>query len=269
MKNPYLVTEPTLLSFSGGRSSGYLLSRVLQAHGGVIPDMCHVCFANTGKEHEATLQFVHEVEKRWCPVVWLEFLPNTPKFVVVNYETASRAGEPFAALIRKKKYLPNPVTRFCTSDLKVKPMKWYLESIGIKQYATMLGLRADEPRRVSRITADLTREMICPMSSDGATKETVLSYWQESPFDLKLPENDAAFGNCDLCFLKGIAPLERVVGSDPSRAQWWSDMETEIGGTFRSDRPTYHGLRIRVESQGKLFVDTQDNEGTLPCDCTD
>jgi len=56
--NPYLITEPTCISFSGGRTSAYMLYQVLQAHGGTMPDDGIVCFANTGKEEEATLDAI-------------------------------------------------------------------------------------------------------------------------------------------------------------------------------------------------------------------
>jgi 3'-phosphoadenosine 5'-phosphosulfate sulfotransferase (PAPS reductase)/FAD synthetase len=65
MKNPYLITEPTCISFSGGRTSAYMLWKVLQAHGGKLPDEAIVLFANTGKEDEATLQFVKDCEVNW------------------------------------------------------------------------------------------------------------------------------------------------------------------------------------------------------------
>ena len=46
----YKVDGPALISFSGGRTSGYMLFRILEAYGGSLPDDMHVVFANTGKE---------------------------------------------------------------------------------------------------------------------------------------------------------------------------------------------------------------------------
>ena len=57
--DPFRIDSPTCISFSGGRTSAYMLWRVLMAHGGHLPDEAIVCFANTGKEDEATLRFVH------------------------------------------------------------------------------------------------------------------------------------------------------------------------------------------------------------------
>jgi hypothetical protein len=47
--DPFIITEPTVISFSGGRTSAHLLWRVLQSNSG-LPEEAIVCFANTGKE---------------------------------------------------------------------------------------------------------------------------------------------------------------------------------------------------------------------------
>src|SRR5215475_13155125 len=101
MSDPFLIKGPALISFSGGRSSAYMLWRILQAHGGTLPDDVKVTFANTGKEMPQTLDFVRDCGERWgVEVVWLEYRRNDgPSFEIVTHETASRAGEPFKALI--------------------------------------------------------------------------------------------------------------------------------------------------------------------------
>ena len=33
----------------------------------------HVLFANTGKEHDRTLEFVERVGREWCPITWVEW----------------------------------------------------------------------------------------------------------------------------------------------------------------------------------------------------
>ncbi len=73
MNDPFRITGPTCISFSGGRTSGYMLWRVLQANGG-LPDDARVCFANTGREDEATLRFVGDCAEQWgVPITWLEY----------------------------------------------------------------------------------------------------------------------------------------------------------------------------------------------------
>ena len=72
--NPYLIKGPAIVSFSGGRTSGYMLRHVLDAHGGRLPEDVHVLFANTGKERPETLDFVEECATRWdVPIRWVEY----------------------------------------------------------------------------------------------------------------------------------------------------------------------------------------------------
>lgn len=116
MTDPFLITGPAVISFSGGRTSAYMLWRILQAHGGTLPDDVVVCFANTGREMPATLDFVARCGEAWgVHIHWLEFRARAETgFEVVNHNSASRHGEPFAALLSAASALPNPVQRFCT-----------------------------------------------------------------------------------------------------------------------------------------------------------
>ena len=61
--NPYKIEGPALISFSGGRTSAYMLYQILQAHGGELPPNLYVTFANTGKEMPETLDFITEQKK--------------------------------------------------------------------------------------------------------------------------------------------------------------------------------------------------------------
>ena len=128
--SPYLLPEGNVqIAFSGGRTSAYLLHRIIEANAGIPEDRCVVSFQNTGREMPETLDFVQECGARWgVNIVWLEYRPDAPFFEVVSHNSASRAGEPFDALIDRKQYLPNKVTRFCTTELKVRPQKRYTRS---------------------------------------------------------------------------------------------------------------------------------------------
>lgn len=101
--NPYFIEGPAVISFSGGRTSAYMLRHILDAHGGSLPEDVHVCFMNTGKERPETLDFIRACSQRWgVRVRWLEFQrpgEGRPTWRELNYDTASRAGEPFEALI--------------------------------------------------------------------------------------------------------------------------------------------------------------------------
>jgi 3'-phosphoadenosine 5'-phosphosulfate sulfotransferase (PAPS reductase)/FAD synthetase len=278
--NPYFISEPTIISFSGGRTSGYMLWKCLEAHNGKLPDEAVVCFANTGKEEEATLKFVNDCAVNWnVDIVWLEFRDNEQKFEVVTYETASRNGEPFEALIIKRKFLPNPISRFCTVELKVRTIHRYLKSIGIDSAINMIGIRADEQRRLVKVKNNdygANWEKYAPLGLDGTTKYTVSDFWKAQPFDLGLFNNNgvAMHGNCDLCFLKAGNQVQTLIAEKPERAIWWAKMETMVqtsnasfgdGDRFRKDRPSYQQMYDNASNQATIDF----NDETISCFCGD
>ena len=279
--NPYLINSPTCISFSGGRTSAYMLYQVLHAHGGKLPDETIVCFANTGKEDEATLRFVQDCSEQWnVPITWLEYAPaelTKDRYKVVTFETASRDGEPFEALIRKRNFLPNPVSRFCTVELKVRTIHRYLKANGWTEWDSMLGIRADEQRRLAKIgTQDYGKheEKIAPLGQAGVTKEIVGAFWKSQPFDLGLPNHNGVtmHGNCDLCYLKGGAQILSLITEKPERAIWWARMEAlglasqPQGALFRSDRASYASMLKFSKEQKNMF---DPNEESIACFCGD
>ena len=288
--SPYKLSGTTVVSFSGGRTSAYMLRQVLDNNED-LSDLV-VTFANTGKEHPATLEFVRECAERWAvPIVWLEFRDDDAGFSVVDYATASRKGEPFEALIRKRKYLPNPVTRFCTIDLKIRIIHKYLRGLGLSTEEVpvdmMTGIRADEPRRVVKIrNRKSTSEskwatMVMPLADAGVGVQDVTDFWAGQPFDLMLPTINGRTleGNCDLCFLKGAKQVYSIIASDrdePTRkGDWWARMESSVvsggkftgdGARFRSDRPSYQQMLDYSDTQFDMFAD---HDEAIACFCGD
>lgn len=284
MRDPFLIDGPTCISFSGGRTSGYMLWRVLQSNGG-LPDEAMVCFANTGREEEETLEFVRDCADRWdVPINWLEYNPNSKDTVdEVSFETASRNGEPFEAIIRKRNYLPNPVARYCTVELKIRTMHRFLAGLGWKEgdgWDQFVGIRADEQRRVAKIRArpspETVKETMClPLADAGVTLAEVHEFWQKQPFRLGLPTNAqgrTTAGNCDLCFLKPTAQIASLIHERPERAIWWAKMESLAlsskpeGTTFRKDRPNYASMMAYDLKQVSMF---DVGEEHVECFCGD
>lgn len=289
-ENPYLIEGPALISFSGGRTSGYMLWHILDAYGGKLPDDVHVCFANTGKEREETLRFVHECGSRWgVGIKWLEWAPRpagiegrrTPwelRYTEVGYNSASRNGEPFKALIERKKYLPNAVTRFCTSHLKVDTMKSFMMGMGYERWNNAVGLRADEIRRIvkgqKRNDSGLERfTTVWPMLKAGVTSRDVWKWWLGQNADPKnlthpLPQGfDLGLypyeGNCDGCFLKGYQILTHQERERPGYLDDWISMELQASKL--ADKPT--GAQFVTEySYREIKRDAERSDLLIPLD---
>ena len=259
--SPYTLPDGNvLISFSGGRTSGYMLHEILAANGD-LPNRAKVTFANTGREMPATLDFVHECGNRWgVHITWLEYTRRNKKvgFQIVNHNSAARDGEPLEELIRANNYIPNTMRRKCTQELKVKTIKRFLVSRGWKQWTNTVGIRADEGRRV-KPSKDKRWDNWFPLVRANITKETIYKFWDQHSFDLNLPKINGTTpqSNCDGCFLKSELKLAEMWRDYPERMQWWSNLEKEFGHTFRFNGISYEQINQNLKRQGDFVFDIE------------
>lgn len=277
MNNCYFLKDPSVISFSGGRTSGFMLAKVLEAHEGVLPEYVKVVFCNTGLEHPKTLDFVQRCAEEWkIDIVWLEYIgrKSEPRYKTTNYKDAARNGEPFSILIDERQYLPNPVARFCTVELKIRLLDRYIKDVYGKlfyKHNQLIGLRYDEPRRVANIKKNTRRNpALTPINDAKHTLPDVMSFWNRQTFDLGIPQHQ---GNCQGCFLKSRYRLDLVAKETPEALDWWIAQEAKVIGstvaknhTFRSDRPSYGNIMKQSRMQLPMFPDFDD---TVSCHCTD
>jgi len=284
--NPFLIEGPAVISLSGGRTSAYMLRRILDE--GLQPDV-HVLFCNTGREWDKTLTFVDEIDRRWeASVHWLEYerqdLPayksqevaaiaarfrdarphafwrhrsrqpalddarHERGFREVTFKTTARNGEPFENFVAMSG-LPNPAFRTCTTEMKVRVMKRWMLERGYENWDMVMGIRADEPRRVAKLRRSPPErwEHVMPLADAKVDETEVLAFWKAQPFDLGLPVDPVLGtyqGNCDGCILKATDKLLRIEREEPGRLKWWEDIERDAGTVFRRDRAGYARLRV-------------------------
>lgn len=260
-------TTPRVISNSGGRTSGLMTLREMER--GLGPND-YVIFTNTGKEREETLLFLHRQETvLGVPLIWLEYC-RFNRWKRVSYETASRRGEPFEALLTNRRngklYLPNIMTRYCTQELKIRVMRDFMRSQGHRHYVSCVGIRYDEPRRHANGRNDKAHDVAHPLFHARITKADVLAFWRGQPFDLELQDHA---GNCDLCFMKGARKLADLIKQNPASAQWWIDAERAAGRGFHAGRHTYADLRTKATTQTALDFWPEEAEQTLGCFCGD
>jgi hypothetical protein len=222
---------------SGGRTSAYLTEKVLELQSqGYYGDVDFIItFANTGREHEKTLEFVNNCDERWRKlydnsVIWLEAVVHDGRVPCshkeVDFDIADRDGNVFEEVVSKYG-LPNGNFLHCTRELKENPILSYMKSLGERvghtvkgelvkaTYETWIGIRADETKRLNGNRSG-KQEKVFPLAdfhpfnneTDLRTfKWEVLDFWEDMPFDLELPEH---LGNCIDCHKKSFKKLKMV-----------------------------------------------------------
>lgn len=225
MDDWFKADGPVLWSFSGGRTSAYMMHRAISAYGGKLPENHIVVFANTGQEDSRTLDFVDRCDKEFgLGVVWVEAIIRPERegtiHKVTSYEEASRNGEPFEGVI-KKYGIPNKGYPHCTRELKLAPITSYARSVLGKSYKTAIGIRADES---DRVRADKT--FFYPLMRAGIRKRDVVVFWQSQEFDLEVPEH---MGNCTWCWKKSDRKLMTLMVDNPDVFKFPERMESEYG----------------------------------------
>lgn len=282
----FLISGPAVINVSGGRTSGMMLHHILDAHDGKLPPDVVAVFTNTGREMEPTLDFVAAMALEWAVhIQWLEYRrdPETGRVwsETVSHNSASRRGEPYEAMLAAKKYLlPNPVTSFCTIELKIRTTsRWLRAEYGWNRWLSIIGFRADEMHRVTRsgIRNAQKKERFkttCPLAKARLTKADVAAFWRGQPFDLGLIGSWE--GNCDGCFKKSRAAVERMFRDHPGRMAWWPDVEevagkslgmASSGSRFRADREGYAAIRENVRRSPLLPGVTEPETWDVFADC--
>lgn len=200
-------------------------------------------YANTGKERQETLDFIHKCDEEWkLGTIWVEAVVNHENRVgtthrIISYDSAIVntdpliEGHPFYEVAKKYGVFNNNYPH-CTREMKTAPIRSYLRSIGLSRgdYLEAWGIRADEPRRMAE------REGVCyPLAELGITERLIREYWDTQDFDLGIKQFE---GNCDLCFKKSLRKRLTILRDNPNVALDWAKIEG-IGDRRGGDRARF------------------------------
>jgi hypothetical protein len=163
-------------------------------------------------------------------------------------------GDTFEQVIKKKKALPNMIWRFCTTQMKMKPIFEYCQK-EIKEIVQMqIGFRYDEQERADK--NNTTYKTVVGQSENGRNKWDEI-YWRELKFPLienkitvidilnwknKTNLDFPPDSNCVGCFWKPIQQLRKNWDDEPQKMQWFSEMETKMKRKFKQEM-TYSDVK--------------------------
>lgn len=212
-----------VVSFSGGRTSAYMVSLMEKMRrNGEMDDVRYV-FMDTGAEHPKTYEFIKncvdhfKIDLRCIRTDISMDFGTGPKYTEITLDECGPDLQPWIDMTRK---YGTPYTHgaFCTDRMKTAPYKKFCDDqFGKKSYVTWLGIRSDETRRINlarggyRYLAEVS-----PM-----TKIDINGWWSEMPFDLDLPDY---LGNCVFCLKKGDNKIALAMRKEPELAKQFNEM---------------------------------------------
>lgn len=234
-----------------------MMARFIQLMLGVLGVELIFLFANTGEEHEKTLEFVDRCDREWqLGIIWIESVVHHGKksstHRIVSFETASRNGEPFEAMISKYG-IPNKSYPHCNRELMLNPMKSYIASIGWSKVHAAVGIREDEPKRL-RQGAKKGR-IVYPFAHWWPQdKQDVLTWWEDQPFDLGIQERE---GNCKWCWKKSQTKHAANIAENPEWYDFPRRMEQAYGMTNRRNSQVFFRGALSTDDLFKAVAGAQ------------
>jgi len=188
----------------------------------------------------------------------------------INWVTGKAFDE---IIIRKdKKYLPNVTQRFCTSEMKLKPLfDWWHKSIN-EVVEMRIGFRANEGSRAKTMLSKVNhngnlefktivgkrktqnkwkdiewQKPNFPLIKDVIYKDKIELYWQDK--DVRF----AYMNNCIGCFHRSPVLLKYMSDKHPNKFKWFINAESDGYGqrTFKNGM-TYNQIKNSLK-QVKLF----------------
>ena len=185
-------------------------------------------------------------------------------------------GKTFDDVLDTAGTLPDPLRRFCTTQMKLEPIfNWWRETINIP-CEFRLGFRANEQRRAKR-TLEKTngngflemkaivgkrktqnkwdmiewQKPVFPLIKDNIYKDNIEEYWKGKPVRF------AWMNNCVGCFHKNPLLIKKMHEKHKSKIEWFAGKERikhKKDVWYKSKNLSFSDI-IKWNSQAELFDD--------------
>ena len=169
-------------------------------------------------------------------------------------------------------WLPNKLHRYCTTEMKLKPIfEWWLKHISAP-VETRIGFRANETNRAQKMLEKAVNGFLqmdhsfttwkkgpnkgkkkwekvswqkpaFPLIKDNVFKDTIERYWKDKPVRF------AVMNNCVGCFHRNPLLLRKMFQAYPKKMEWFRKQEGGKKGFWRSDTnytKIQSSIRIKV-----------------------
>lgn len=258
-----------VVSISGGRTSAYVAANypsdeLLFALVRIEDERCRFPDREVAKQVEDRIQkpFIATAEDDKIIYTMLDleqFLGRKINWV---------SGETYEQVIKiAGGFLPNKTNRFCTTELKIKPMFEWWQRTHKAPIEMLIGYRANEVSRANTMNEKLNpdglslflgvvgrtktgrgnkwadvpwQHPVFPLIEDGILKSHIASYWKDKPVRF------AMYNNCVGCFHRNPVFLRFMWDEHPGKMQWFADQE--VDGHWRTDVPYEKAKRMMAQT---------------------
>jgi len=164
-------------------------------------------------------------------------------------------GKTFEEVIKQNyNYLPNKMTRYCTVEMKLKPIFNWLKENTELPVEMRIGFRPNEIKRAEGVLAraDETglehfetiigtrgtrnkwgkvpyRYCKFPLIENNISKDTIYNYWNDKPVRF------AYRNNCVGCVNRQPLMISHMASKDLDKVKWFEKQEIKTGNRFLSD----------------------------------
>lgn len=172
--------------------------------------------------------------------------------------------------------LPDPMRRYCTTEMKMKPMfEWWQKNINVP-CEFRLGFRANETRRAKKTNSKLNengflemkaivgkrgtlnkwadvewQKPVYPLIEDNIYKDNIEKYWKNKPVRF------AYMNNCVGCFHKTPMLIKKMYEKHPNKINWFASKERvkHKKDVWYKDKNLSFTDIIKWKTQTELFDD--------------
>ena len=185
-------------------------------------------------------------------------------------------GKTFDKVLDTAGTLPDPLRRYCTTQMKLEPMfEWWRKNIN-KPAEFRLGFRANEKARAKRTLSKTNKnglleikaivgkrktlnkwgiiewqKPVFPLIEDNIYKDTVEQFWNNKPVRF------AWMNNCVGCFHKNPLLIKKMHNKHPNKINWFASKERIKHNKdvwFKAKNLSFEEI-IKWDNQTELFDD--------------
>lgn len=180
------------------------------------------------------------------------------------------AGLDFEDILKDKGgWLPNVQKRYCTVEMKLRPMfQWWQDKIG-EPVEMRIGFRSGEENRATRMLERVNEDGLIvqrgvvgqhsggrnkwadigwqkpafPMIDNGIRRDDVVEYWKDKP--VRFAERN----NCIGCFHRSAMLLRMMADDHPKKFDWFVRMEEHSQSVLKTRREQ---KGVQVDERGRV-----------------